>query len=190
MATILYSGWNSSASWRVRAALTFKGIEYTTYLALNPSGLVPTLFHNGYYLNQSPAILEYLEEVYPSNPLLPSATDPVARARVRALAAIIYCDTHPLQNKSVLEKVSELRRKTGRDEEFAQWIIAKGFAAYETMLEKTMGTFSYGEQFTIADYLRYVVDMTAFPKIQQVMSRVNEIPCIKLTHPSTQDGVE
>ncbi|KAJ3015991.1 UNVERIFIED_CONTAM: hypothetical protein HDU68_012474 [Siphonaria sp. JEL0065] len=160
---VLYSSWNSSASWRVRAALAFKGIEYTLipvnvakgeqkhadYIAKNPSGLVPTLFYNNIYLNQSPAILEFLEEVFPTKPLLPK--DAFGRAKVRALAAIICCDTHPIQNKSVLEKVSELRGKTGRDVEFAQWVISNGFRAYENMLRETMGRYSFGNEFTIAD---------------------------------------
>ncbi|KAJ3075786.1 hypothetical protein HDU98_006877 [Podochytrium sp. JEL0797] len=137
--TLLYSAAASSASWRIRAALIHKQIAHEiipinlttgqhklpSYLLKNPSGLVPTLFHNGIYLSQSIAILEYLEEVVPSNPLLPK--DPVDRAKVRALADIIACDIHPLQNKSVLEKVSEIQGKEGRDEEFARWAIGRGF---------------------------------------------------------------
>ncbi|TPX78512.1 hypothetical protein CcCBS67573_g00213 [Chytriomyces confervae] len=163
------------------------------YMAMNPSGLVPTLQIDGIFLNQTPSIFEYLEETRPMPPLLLSATDPVARARVRALSSIIMCDTHPIQNLSVLVKISNLRGREGRDKEMAKWAIEKGFTAYEKMLASTMGTYSYGDSLTVADIClaaqhyngvaKYDVDMAPFPLISKVMETVYQHDCISKTHP-------
>ncbi|ORY44094.1 Maleylacetoacetate isomerase [Rhizoclosmatium globosum] len=208
--THLYISWTSSASRRVRTAVIFKQIPHNlipislennthksaAYLEKNPSGYVPTLYHNGQYLSQSPAILEYLEEAYPNPPLLPK--DPFARARVRELMNVVVCDIHPIQNKCVLEKVSELRKTSGRDVEFAQWAIRKGFTALETMLEGTMGKYSYGDEFSMADICiasqfynaeRYLVNVADFPNICTIMEAINSMPCIQQTHPSRQPVV-
>ncbi|KAI8835965.1 glutathione S-transferase [Chytriomyces cf. hyalinus JEL632] len=197
----------SSASWRIRAALVYKSIPFESiiintaknehklpqYTAMNPSGLVPTLQIDGIFLNQTPSIFEYLEETRPTSPLLPPATDPVARARVRALSSIIMCDTHPIQNLSVLVKISNLRGREGRDKEMAKWAIEKGFTAYEKMLASTMGTYSYGDSLTVADIClaaqhyngvaKYDVDMAPFPLISKVMETVYQHDCISKTHP-------
>ena len=114
---ILYGYWRSSASYRVRMALNLKGLDYEQrfvhlvrdggqqkapdYVAMNPQGQVPTLVHGDRTLIQSMAILEYLEDSFPDMPLLPG--DPDGRARVRALANVIACDTHPLNNLGVLK---------------------------------------------------------------------------------------
>ncbi|KAI8621730.1 maleylacetoacetate isomerase [Chytriomyces sp. MP71] len=204
---VLYSYWRSSASWRVRAALLYKGIEHEIVpvnlvkgeqadpenLARNPSGFVPTLDHKGDLLVQSPAILEFLEDVYPVSPLLPA--DPVPRARVRALAAIIACDTHPIQNLGVIKKVASLRGKEGVDTEFAKWVIEKGFTAYERAVAKTMGKYSVGDSLSIADLcliaqhynaVRFNVDLTPFPNIVKLVAVLSEEECIQKSHPSTQ----
>jgi maleylpyruvate isomerase len=110
----LYSYWRSSASYRVRIALALKGIAYdyhavnlaagaqrsAAFQALSGNGLVPLLLVDGQAFHQSLAIIEYLDESYPSPALLPS--QPVARAGARALAQSIACDTHPLNNLRVL----------------------------------------------------------------------------------------
>ncbi|KAI9333969.1 thioredoxin-like protein [Obelidium mucronatum] len=207
----LYSYWRSSASWRIRAALLHKNIDFEIipvnlvkgehksdeYLAKNPSALVPTLDHNGLLLNQSPAILEYLEEIHPENPLLPS--DAVGRARVRALTDIIVCDTHPIQNLSIIKQVATLRGKEGVDIEFAKWVIVKGFTAYEKMVSTTMGKYSYGDNLTIADIclaaqhynaVRFEVDLTPFPCITKLLSVLSEVPCINQSHPSGQPDAQ
>ncbi|KAJ3075790.1 hypothetical protein HDU98_006881 [Podochytrium sp. JEL0797] len=159
----LYSYWRSSASWRIRMALAYKNLPYAIvpvnlllgeqhlpeYLAKNASGLVPTLVHNGVVLTQSPAILEYLDEVVPSNPLLPS--DPVHRAQVRALVDIIACDTHPIQNVGVIKHVAQIQGKEGVDVAFARWVIERGFAAFERSVEKTTKKYAFGDALTMAD---------------------------------------
>jgi maleylpyruvate isomerase len=117
----LYSFFRSGTSHRLRIALQLKGIstEYIpvdlrteehlgeAFKSLNPQGLVPALVDQGSVLTQSPAIIEWLEETYPNPPLLPK--DAVHRAYVRALAAIVGCDMHPLNNRRVLER---LRKRT------------------------------------------------------------------------------
>lgn len=146
----LYTYWRSTSSYRVRVALALKGIETeqtivhlvrsggeqnaAEYRAINPQGRVPTLvLDDGSILTQSPAILEFLEEVFPTPKLLPS--DPVLRARVRAVAAIIGCDIHPLHN---IGSLNHLRRTFGRSEpEISHWIakwIGQGLAAVEALI--------------------------------------------------------
>lgn len=111
----LYNFFRSGASHRLRIALNLKGLPYEyvpvdlraerhlepEYKALNPQGLVPALTDEGEVLIQSPAIIEWLEECHPEPGLLPA--NPQARARVRALAAIVGCDIHPINNRRILE---------------------------------------------------------------------------------------
>ncbi|POM79934.1 Maleylacetoacetate isomerase [Phytophthora palmivora] len=116
----LHNYWRSSCSWRVRIALAWKGVEYEyhsvdlqapgggeqrqdTFRKLNPNQRVPALLVDGHVLAQSGAILEYLEEAYPANPLLPS--DMLQRAQVRNLCGIIGCDTQPAQSMGLSAKV-------------------------------------------------------------------------------------
>src|SRR5262245_44039113 len=110
----LYSYFRSSAAFRVRIALNLKKLDYETtaihlrrndqsrpdYRGVNPQGLVPALENGGQTLIQSLAIIEYLDEIHPEPPLLPK--DPADRARVRALADIVACDIHPINNLRVL----------------------------------------------------------------------------------------
>jgi maleylpyruvate isomerase len=144
----LYSFFRSGTSHRLRIALNLKGLapEYVpvdlrvdeqaegTYKAINPQGLVPALALDGdATLIQSPAIIEWLEERYPDPALLPK--DPEARAHVRALAAIVGCDVHPINNRRILQY---LRKHFGADETAinawcGQWISA-GFDAIEALL--------------------------------------------------------
>lgn len=146
----LYGYWRSTSSYRLRIALALKGLSpeqvpvhlvrnggeqhAAPYRAINPQGRVPSLeLDGGEVLIQSAAIIEYLEEVHPDPPLLPR--DPVVRARVRAVAAIIGCDIHPLHNVGPL---NHLRREFGRSEpEVAGWIarwITDGFSAVERLI--------------------------------------------------------
>ena len=188
----LYGYFRSSTSYRTRIAMNLKGLDYdyiavnlaqdeqlkSEFLALNPQGLVPVLQADDLLLFQSPAILEWLEEVYPKNPLLPK--DAAGRMQVRVLSAMIGCDIHPLNNRRVLQY---LRNELSVDEaEVIKWCnrwISEGFAALEKRLvaDKTRGKFCYGDSPTSADcYLipqvssarRFEVDLNPYPNIVQI----------------------
>lgn len=188
----LYGYFRSSTSYRTRIAMNLKGLDYdyiavnlaqdeqlkNEFLSLNPQGLVPVLQADDLMLFQSPAILEWLEEVYPENPLLPK--DAAGRMQVRALSAMIGCDIHPLNNRRVLQY---LRNELSVDEaEVIKWCnrwISEGFAALEKRLvaDKTRGKFCYGDSPTFADcYLipqvssarRFEVDLNPYPNIVQI----------------------
>lgn len=203
----LYGYWRSTSSYRVRIALALKGIEATqafvhlvrgeqegeSYRALNPQGRVPTLaLDDGTLLTQSPAIIEYLEEMIPTPPLLPS--EPAARARVRAVAAIIGCDVHPLHNVGAL---NYLRKTFSRSEpEVTEWIatwISRGFEAVEAFIEDD--GYCFGPSPGLADvYLlpqlyaarRFEVSLDAFPRILRVERLADEYPAFRVAHPDAQ----
>jgi maleylpyruvate isomerase len=212
----LYNFFRSGTSHRLRIALNLKGLqtEYIpvdlrteqhqqdTYKALNPQGLVPALAlpgtdgQPGRVLIQSPAIIEWLEERHPKPALLP--TDPEDRAHVRALAALVGCDIHPINNRRILEY---LRHQHGCDDVAvdtwcAHW-ISVGFEAYEALLaaDKRRGRFSFGDTPTVADvYLvpqaesarRFKVDLTPFPNICAVDSACAELTAFQKAVPSQQ----
>ncbi|TSB24506.1 maleylacetoacetate isomerase [Psychrobacter sp. YGAH215] len=187
----LYGYFRSSTSYRTRIAMNLKGLDYdyiavnlaqdeqlkSEFLALNPQGLVPVLQADDLLLFQSPAILEWLEEVYPKNPLLPK--DAAGRMQVRALSAMIGCDIHPLNNRRVLQY---LRNELSVEAEVIKWCnrwISEGFAALEKRLvaDKTRGKFCYGDSPSFADcYLipqvssarRFEVDLNPYPNIVQI----------------------
>jgi len=205
----------SSAAFRVRIALNFKGlkVEHASrhlrkgeqsapdYVALNPQKLVPALvLDDGAVLTQSLAIIEYLEEAHPEPPLLPKS--PVDRARVRALALIVSADIHPIQNLRVM---GYLRDKFGQTEESAfawsrHW-IETGFDAYEAMLAKDSGTgrFSHGDSPTVADMClvpqvfnagRFKVDMSRYPTIQRIYETCMKLPAFDAAQPVRQPDAE
>jgi len=206
----LYNFFRSGSSHRLRIALRLKGLacDYVPvdlrteqhlspgFKALNPQGLVPALEHEGTVLIQSPAIIEWLEERYPPPPLLPA--DPDDRARVRALAAIVGCDIHPINNRRVLEY---LRRQLGRDEAAvnawcATW-ISDGFDALEALLgaDAKRGRFCFGDAPTIADvYLvpqvesarRFKMDLAPWPVIQAIDAVCAGIDAFRLAAPALQ----
>ncbi|TGE00613.1 maleylacetoacetate isomerase [Methylobacterium nonmethylotrophicum] len=209
----LYGYWRSTSSYRLRIALALKGVvpeqvpvhlvrnggeqRGEAYRRINPQGRVPSLaLDDGRVLIQSPAIIEYLEEVYPDPPLLPA--DPVARARVRGVAAIIGCDIHPLHNVGPLD---HLRRDLGRpEEEVGAWIerwIAEGFAAVEALIDGEGYCFGSGPG--LADvYLvpqvyaarRFAVPLEPFPKIRRAAALAEAHPAFQAAHPSRQPDAE
>jgi maleylpyruvate isomerase len=206
----LYSFFRSGTSHRLRIALNLKGLTYevipvdlrseahrtSSYLELQPQGLVPALVDGGRVLIQSPAIIEWLEETHPIPPLLPGDSD--GRARVRALAAIVGCDVHPLNNRRVLQA---LRQTFGADESAvnrwcASWIEA-GFDAIEKLLARDPKRVRYcvGAAPTLADvYLipqvesarRFGVDMGRWPCIAAVDSVCGELDAFSRAAPAQQ----
>lgn len=206
----LYGYFRSSTSYRTRIAMNLKGLDYdyiavnlaqdeqlkSEFLALNPQGLVPVLQADDLLLFQSPAILEWLEEVYPKNPLLPK--DAAGRMQVRALSAMIGCDIHPLNNRRVLQY---LRNELSVDEaEVIKWCnrwISEGFAALEKRLvaDKTRGKFCYGDSPTFADcYLipqvssarRFEVDLNPYPNIVQIDAHCHTLKAFSDADPMQQ----
>ena len=211
----LYGFFRSSAAFRVRIALNLKGIAYAQaavhlrrneqqkdeYLALNPQGLVPTLEDGGRLLTQSLAIIEYLDETRPEPPLLPR--DPLARARVRALAQAIACDIHPIDNLRVLRY---LARPLGHDESaietwFNHWIRV-GFTGIERMLagDQETGAFCHGDRPGLADIClvpqvfnaqRYPsFDFAPFPQIARIFAACLKLPAFESARPENQPDAE
>ncbi len=206
----LHNFWRSGTSHRTRIALNLKGLSYEyvavhlgkeahlteAFKAVNPQQLVPALDTGEQVLIQSPAIIEWLEEKYPTPALLPQDSD--GRARVRALAAIVGCDIHPINNRRILEY---LRKSFGADEAAINawcgtWITA-GFDAYEALLaaDTRRGAFSFGHTPTIADvYLipqiesarRFQVDLSRWPLIAGVEQACMALPAFQSAAPARQ----
>lgn len=206
----LYTYYRSTAAWRVRIALHLKGIEVeavtvaltegeqsqASYLAINPQGLVPALDIGEGVIAESLAIIEWLEERYPQPALLPDT--PMARARVRAMAQLIACDIHPLNNLRVLNYLrGELAQPPAQVQAwYAHWINA-GLGALELQaqaLGKRDG-YLFGNQLTLADVClvpqlynarRFSVSLEAYPRLRAIEARCNTLPCFAETAPETQ----
>jgi maleylacetoacetate isomerase len=194
----LYTFFRSSAAYRVRIALNLKGLTFDTvavhltrdggdqrkpeFTAINPQMRVPALaLSTGEVLTQSLAIIEYLDEVYPEPPLLPA--DALDRAKARAIAQLIACDIHPLNNTSPLRYLKhQLKHEQSQiDAWYHHWIL-EGFTALETMIAPL--PYACGAQVTLADLClvpqvanarRFKVPLDAFPKIVAA-----EQACLKL----------
>ncbi|WP_058716584.1 maleylacetoacetate isomerase [Sphingomonas sanguinis] len=196
MSLTLHGYWRSSAAYRVRLALGLKGLSYDSiahdlrtgaqrteaYRALQPQGLVPALETSDGVLIQSPAILEWIEERYPDPPLLPE--DSAGRAMVRAMAAVVACDIHPINNLRVL---THLREELHADEAaIRRWIgrwVTEGFAALETLIARHGAGYAYGDRPSLADCHilpqvynaeRFAVDLTPFPRLVAAANRLRE----------------
>ncbi|WP_201765228.1 maleylacetoacetate isomerase [Psychrobacter sp. G] len=206
----LYGYFRSSTSYRTRIAMNLKQLDYdyiavnlakdeqleAVFQSINPQGLVPVVQVNDLWLYQSPAILEWLEEVYPEHPLLPK--DAAGRMQVRALSAMIGCDIHPLNNRRILQYLrNEL--SVAEDQVMAwchRW-MSEGFDALEKRLaqDKTRGKFCYGDSPTFADcYLipqissaeRFKVDLSAYPNIVAIDAHCRTLKAFADADPMVQ----
>ncbi|PJK14743.1 maleylacetoacetate isomerase [Lysobacteraceae bacterium NML07-0707] len=209
---VLYSYWRSSAAYRVRIGLNLKALPYTqknvhllrdggeqrsaAYRALNPQALVPSLQHGNVVLNQSLAILEYLDDIHPAPALLPD--DAAGRARVRALAQLVACDIHPLNNLRVGQYLkAEYALAQAAVEDWMRHWMREGFAAMEAMLARSeqTGAFCHGDTPTLADIClipqlynahRFGIDMAAYPTLAAIEARALVLPAFEDAQPENQ----
>lgn len=208
----LHGYFRSSASYRVRIALNLKGLSVEhlphhlrkgeqcapAYLAINPQGLVPTLESEaGAILTQSLAIIEWLDEVNPEPPLLPK--DSLQRAKVRAFAQAIACDTHPVQNLKVLARLRQLGLPEDKVTEWAAWANREGLSACEILAADEAGPFCFGAAPTLADLClvpqlanarRFGVDVTAFPRLLGAEAAAKEMKAFADAAPDKQVDAE
>jgi len=211
----LYTFFRSSASYRVRIALAYKGLahdaEYVnlpkgehqadSFRAVNAQGLVPALEDDRALFIQSLAIIEYLEERHPKPPLLPAS--PADRAYVRAVSQIIACEMHPLNNLRTLKYVRKTYKldEDGVNAWYRHW-IANGFAMLEAYLarERRCGRYCYGDMVTMADCClvpqvfnaqRYKCDLAPYPTIVRIFEECMKLDAFASTQPSKQaDAVQ
>lgn len=210
---IFYSNWRSLAAYRVRVALALKQVPHQVqaidmlggehlkpeFRAVNPQAVLPAVkLEDGRVLFQSMAIVEYLDEIAPTPPLLP--TDAAGRARVRGLALIHAADTHPL----LVPKVrNHLTKDLGLgDESLQKWLsraLHSGLEAIEAQLagSKDTGTYCHGEQVTLADiclashllaFMFFKLDASAYPRAVAINERLQALPAFAAAHPLKQPG--
>jgi maleylpyruvate isomerase len=207
----LHGYFRSSASYRVRIALNLKGLSADhlphhlrkgeqrdpAYLAINPQGLVPTLDDGGTILTQSLAIIEWLDETHPEPPLLPQ--DPLRRAKVRAFAMALACDTHPVQNLKVLARLRQLGLPEEQVTDWAAWANREGLAACETLIANEAGPFCFGGWPTIADLClvpqlanarRFGVALEEFPRLLQAETAAKAVKAFADAAPDRQPDAE
>lgn len=208
----LYDYYRSSCAYRVRIALAVKDLDYTaikidltkdaqhaaTYVNKNPQGLVPTLIDGDHILTQSLAIIEYLDEQYPSPPLLPATS--LERAQIRALALTIACDIHPLNNLRVLN----ILRKDwqANPEDITKWYhhwLQEGLQAIERTLAQysRKKSFCFGDKITLADIClipqvynakRFECSLEPYPIIQSIYEHCTQIPAFITASPERNDA--
>jgi maleylacetoacetate isomerase len=205
----LYSFFRSSAAFRVRIALSLKGVDYEVvtvdlprgahrtreFLAVNPQATIPTLDDDGTILWQSLAIIEYLDARYPTPRLIPP--EPVPRARVQALAQLIACEVHPLNNLRVLRY---LRGELGLDEAavskwYSHW-VAEAFGPLERLVGRfSGGRYCFGDSLSLADVClvpqmynarRFACDLTPYPTLVRIAAALENEPAFARAAPDRQ----
>ncbi|MGA7780320.1 MAG: maleylacetoacetate isomerase [Paraburkholderia sp.] len=212
----LYSYFRSSAAYRVRIALNLKNLPYEyapvhllrdggeqlkpAYRRLNPDAILPTLVDDGHVLQQSLAIIEYLEETHPEPPLLPKA--PADRAYVRSVALQVACEIHPVNNLRVLKYLKHTLgvADEAKDAWYRHW-IESGFTTLEEHLagDSRTGAFCFGDTPTMADVClvpqvfnaqRFKIDVTRFPTIQRIHDQASQLDAFARAAPGVQPDTE
>ena len=208
---ILHGYFRSTASWRVRIALGLKALEAVQvihhlrkgeqrapeYLALNPQGLLPAFVtDDGAVLTQSLAIIEYVDETSPEPSLLPA--DPVQKAKVRAVAQAVACDTHPVQNLKVLQRLRDLGLGEEVVQAWAATVIEEGLDAVDKLLADQPGPFAFGDAPTLADLCivpqlgnarRFGVEVR-WPRLLAIEAACLELPAFQNAVPGRQPDAE
>ena len=212
MALTLFGYWRSSAAYRVRLALAWKGLDAAAvpidlrlgqqaepdYVARNPQALVPLLIDGDSAISQSLAIIEYLEEVHPAPPLLPVTS--LARARVRAAALMVAADIHPINNLRVLKYLkSPLGQDQASIDAWARHWITAGFTGLEAFAAEHGGRFLHGDALSIADLClvpqlynarRIATDLAAFPRLLAVEAAIVGQDFAQAAHPDAQPDAD
>lgn len=204
----LYHYWRSSCSWRVRWALELKNISYksvavnllkqeqktSSYLSKNPTAQVPCIEYQGEYLGESIAIIEWLDEKFPGHKLFPS--DPWSKAKVRQLVGVLASGTQPIQNLKILKQVDAIG---GNRTDWGKKYISEGLEVYESLIQNTAGSFSFGGSITAADLClipqvynakRFGVDMSQFPICERIYQSSLKLSSCDKAAPHNQPGAQ
>ena len=208
----LYTYFRSSAAFRVRIALNLKGLKYEpvfvhlakgehragAFAEVNPQALLPTLeLDDGTRLNQSLAIIEYLDEQHPQAPLVPK--EPLARARVRSLSYLVASEIHPINNLRVLQHLKRLGQTQEQIDTWYRYWIADGLAKFEAELKGKAGRFCHGDAPTMADCClvpqifnakRFNSDLAPYPTTLRVFEECMKLDAFDRAQPSKQPDAE
>jgi maleylacetoacetate isomerase/maleylpyruvate isomerase len=210
----LYGYWRSTAAYRVRIALHLKEIEFESisvhlvknggeqhsndYTQLNPTHLVPTLVDGDFSLNQSLAIIDYIEQSKDGHALYPS--DVKMKAKIQALSLDIACEVHPLNNLRVQQYLANtLDLSNEAKQAWLEHWMTIGFTAVEKQLQESAGQYCFGNKVTVADIClvaqvynanRFNVDMVGYPTINQIVENCNELPAFINALPENQHDAQ